>query len=187
MIAERESEALLLSARETFVRRPRDRAKPDEIDQLVGRQRVLVICREESDCPFCVHDRIDAASLQEDADSSRESGVIGPGVEVEDPHAPAVGPAEAFQRLNCRRLAGSVGAEQSYYLAGVCVKAEAVDRDEVPVTNYQAIDLHSGHRREAIWAPCSTSSWGVGAEQRVGVDGSATRGLEPVAEAAKLS
>ena len=82
---QRQREPLLFAAGQALVRRPRDRAEPDEIDELVRVSGVLVVGGEEPDGPFGAHDRVDPAALEDDADSGRELGVIRPRVEAEDP------------------------------------------------------------------------------------------------------
>ena len=85
MSASAEREPLLFSAGQPLVRRPRNRAKPDEIDELVRIPGVDVIGGEEPDGPLDTHDRVDAAALEQDANSRRELGVIRPRVEAKDP------------------------------------------------------------------------------------------------------
>src|SRR5208283_779731 len=177
---QRQREPLLFSARQALVRRSRNGSQSDQIDELVRIAGVLVIGGEEPDRPLGAHDRVDAAALEQDADSSRELGVIRPGVEAENAYAAGIGSPEALERLYRRGLSGSVGAQESDDLAEIRVEGDLVDRDEAPVANYQAIDLHGRHRREAIWGPGGFRSWSAGAGQLVAGAGSAPRGLEPV-------
>ena len=74
-----ESEALLLAARESLEGGSGHGAEPDEVDQLVGVARVFVVGGEQAHGARGVHDRVDAAPLQHDADAGRELAVVATG------------------------------------------------------------------------------------------------------------
>ena len=177
---QREREPLLLATRQSLVGRPRNRPEPDEVDQLVGVARVVVIGGEEPDSALGAHDRVHAATLQHDADPGRELRVIGPGVEPEDPHRAGVGTSVALEGLDGRGLACAVGAEESDDLASVGVEADPVDRDQTAVADHEVVDLDGGHA-ERLPAPALRSGARCGSAATVR---SAPRRLEPVAEAA---
>ena len=62
--------------------------------------------------------RVDAAALQHHPDAGHQVGVVGGGVEAEDPDRAAVDPPVPLEGLDGAGLAGTVRTEQGQHLAG---------------------------------------------------------------------
>ena len=70
------------------------------------------------------------------------------GIEAEHAHLAGLGPAVTLERLDRRRLAGTVGAEDDEDLAGVGRQVQVVDRRwriGGPVAHGEAADLDCWH------------------------------------------
>ena len=107
---EGEGEPLLLAAREVAPGRGGDGAQADEVEQLVRRDGVGVVAGEEAQDAVRPEHGVDAAALEHDADAAAERGVVGDGVEPEDPRPrrrPGGGSPRASRRsTSCRRRSG---------------------------------------------------------------------------------
>ena len=114
---------------------------------------------------------------------SHELGVVGEGVEPRHPNAAPVGTPEALERLDRRRLAGTVRPEQGDHFPGIGVEAHLVDRRQAAEANLQTFELYGMHRREVIRGGERTRS-GVPVREVAADLPSPPRGLEAVAEAA---
>ena len=143
-----EGEALLLAAREVAPGRGRDGAQADEVEQLVRGHGIGVVAREQVEDPARPEHRVDAAALEHDADAAGERGVVGDGIEPEDPHVAGDGPPVALERLDRRRLARPVGPEHDEHLAGLGGQVDVVDRGRRagrPVAHGETGDLDGWH------------------------------------------
>lgn len=76
------------------------------------------------------HAGVDATLLQHDADVSHERTVVGNRVESEYSHTTRRRLSVAFERLDCRGLARTIGAEEHEHLTGLDIEAHAVDCPE---------------------------------------------------------
>src|SRR5262249_9541844 len=72
-----------------------------------------------------------------------------------------VGDRRARQRLDERRLAGAVVADDGEELAGAPLEVGAVERGDVAVALHQALGLHDGFRLGLHQRPPRRESWSM--------------------------
>ena len=130
--ASREGEPLLLAAREMAPGGGRDGAQADQVEQLVRGSGIRVVAGEEVEDPARPEHRVHATALEHDTDAARERGVVGHGIQPEDPYVAGDGPAVALERLDRRRLARAVGPQYHDHLSGLGGEVDVVDRGRVP-------------------------------------------------------
>ena len=124
---EGDREALLLAAGQLPVLRVALLGQPEVLDEGIGIGRVGVERREQLDGLGDRHALGQLALLELDADDRSQAITILLGIEPEDADRPAVGLAQAGDRLDGRRLAGAVRAEDAEDLALLDGERHAVD------------------------------------------------------------
>ena len=138
----------MLAAREVAPGGGRDGAQADEVEQLVRGHGIRVEAGEEVEDPARPQHRVHATALEHDADAAGERGMVGNGIESEDPYVARDGPPVALERLDRRRLARPVGPQYDEHLSGLGRQVHAVDRGTSPgraVAHGEAGDLDGWH------------------------------------------
>ena len=105
-------------------------SSPSCVDELARSGSALGVeaAEERRSARSTVRFGIQRRGLELDADALLELGAVARRVDAEDVALPAVGPIEALEDLDRRRLARAVGAEQAEDLAARDLEADAVDR-----------------------------------------------------------
>jgi hypothetical protein len=130
----REGETLLLPAGQSPVGRPGRVGEAEDVHEPRRIQRVRGICRHQFQHLASARGRIAAAALQHHPDTLTQLGVVGDGIEPENPDAAGVRAQEALAHLDRRGLAGAVGPEQSQHLGVLDLQIETVDGSGRPIS-----------------------------------------------------
>ena len=122
-----QGEALLLSSREMAPRRGGHRPQSDQVEQVLGRDRIGVVVGEQVEHPAWAQHGIDAAPLEHHPDAPAEGPVLGTGVEPQDADGSGRRPAVALERFDRRGLAGPVRTQDDEDLSGLGHQVDPVD------------------------------------------------------------
>ena len=141
-----ERESLLFAARHRTPGGGTMIGQPDEVEQFIGIDGVVVVGGEEVEGLGRTHAGGDSTGLEHHADTGDEAAMVGDGVESEHPDRTGGGAAIALEGLDGRGLACPVGSEQSGDPSGHGGEGEAVDGNTIAVANGEVGDLDRGLR-----------------------------------------
>ena len=142
----RQSEALLLAAGQTAVRRPAARPEPQPLAEGVDVEWMGVQRGDVPEHLHRVHPAPRAALLQHHADAGEQLPPLRDGVEAQDAHGAGLRPSVALAGLQRGRLPGAVGPEHGRDGAALDDQVETVDGDHVAVGHPESADLDSRRR-----------------------------------------
>ena len=142
---ERDREALLLATGQVPVLRVALLGQPEVVDEGPGVFGILVERCEQLDRLHDGHAVRQLALLELDADDRPQPIPILSRIEPEDADRPAVGLAQAGDRLDCRRLASTVRAEDAENLAFLDGEGHAVDGRVLAVVLGEVGDFDDVH------------------------------------------
>ena len=134
---------LPLAAGQAAVRGARHGRQPEQIEQLAGIPRILVIAGELGQRLARSRSRVEPAALQHQPDPRPERPPACQRIHAQDTDGAPVRPSIALDGLDGRRLARTVRPEQGHQLAGRHLERHSVDDGTGAVPLDEALD-HDG-------------------------------------------